>query len=124
LETLDPATEWMRLSERYRQMSDDEVVALGRQIFGTTEVAQQVLTHEISQRKLTSQLEQPPAPLIPEPPPDGANAPDLYSEERHWSRSAPCGACPMRFSCRTRWTRREYRFIWARRRLRGSTRGH
>ncbi|SRR6266498_2052127 len=81
MDTLDPATEWMRLSERYRQMSDDELLALGRQISGMTEVAQQVLAHEISQRKLMLQLEQPPAPPIPQPPADSATAPDLYSPD-------------------------------------------
>jgi DNA-directed RNA polymerase subunit M/transcription elongation factor TFIIS len=85
METLDPATEWLRLSERYRQMSDDELLALSRQSYEMTEVAQQVLAQEISQRKLKLQpdepIEEPPAPPgldtpKPEPPPDTTDAPD------------------------------------------------
>ncbi len=82
METLDPATEWLRLSEHYRQMTDDELLALGRQISGMTEVAQQVLGHEISKRKLELLPESPPAPPIPEPPPDGTDAPDPYAKDR------------------------------------------
>ena len=95
METLDPATEWLRLSERYRQLTDDEVLALGQQISGMTQVAQQVLAQEISQRKLKLQPEQPNEvpnddPLAPpgldtrkgEPPPDSTDAPDPYAEER------------------------------------------
>src|SRR5713101_9348144 len=95
METLDPATEWLRLSERYRQMSDDELLALGGQISEMTEVAQQVLAQEISQRKLKLQPQVPndepneerPAPpgletLKPEPPPDTSDAPDPYAKDR------------------------------------------
>ena len=28
MEALDPAAEWLRLSDRYRQMSDNELLAL------------------------------------------------------------------------------------------------
>src|SRR2546427_12119588 len=97
METLDPATEWLRLSERYRQMSDDELLALSRQISEMTEVAQQVLAQEISQRKLKLEPdneepnevpnEEPPAPPgldTPnlEPPPDATDAPDPYAKDR------------------------------------------
>jgi hypothetical protein len=55
METLDPAAEWLRLSEHYRQLSDGELLALSRQISGMTDVAQQVLAQEISQRELKLQ---------------------------------------------------------------------
>lgn len=35
MQTLDPAGEWLRLSEHYRQLGDDELVGLARQ---TTEL--------------------------------------------------------------------------------------
>ena len=95
METLDPAAEWLRLSERYRQMTDDELLALGRQISEMTELAQQVLAQEISQRKLKLEPEEPTegqievstAPLMSQPlegasGPDTATDPDVYVKDR------------------------------------------
>ena len=76
MEALDPAAEWLRLSERYRQMSDSELLVLARQNSELTEVAQQTLAHEISQRRLRLQPEEPPASPNPEPPPDSSYAED------------------------------------------------
>ena len=87
METLDPAAEWLRLSERYRQMTDDELLALGRQSSEMTEVAQQVLAQEISRRKLKLEpaeptpeepTEEPPTPLTSEKP----SGPDIYAKDR------------------------------------------
>jgi DNA-directed RNA polymerase subunit M/transcription elongation factor TFIIS len=59
METLDPAGEFLRLSERYRQMSDTELLVLARQSSELTEVAQQALASEISHRGLKPQPEEP-----------------------------------------------------------------
>lgn len=76
METLDPAGEWLRLSERYRQMSDPELLLLARDTSELTETAQQALAQEISRRRLKVEPEAPPAP----PPP---NSPDSqYDEDR------------------------------------------
>jgi len=49
---IDPAGEWRQLSERYRGMSDEELVVLARQSSALTDAAQQALTQEIFYRKL------------------------------------------------------------------------
>ena len=83
MEALDPAAEWLRLSEHYRQMSDNELLALARRNSDLTEVAQQTLANEISQRRLKLQPEEPPAPLPTEPPPDSSSTnADSYDEDR------------------------------------------
>ena len=79
MEALDPAAEWLRLSERYRQMSDHELLALARDNSDLTDVAQQALAQEISQRRLKLQPEEPPAPPNPEPPPGSSSS---YAEDR------------------------------------------
>jgi DNA-directed RNA polymerase subunit M/transcription elongation factor TFIIS len=65
MEAFDPAAEWLQLSERYRQMSDNELLALARQITELTDAAQQILTSEMSRRGLKLQPEEPPGPPIP-----------------------------------------------------------
>jgi len=77
MEALDPASVWLRLSERYRQMSDNELLALACQKSELTEAAQQILANVISHRGLTVQPEDPPALTNPEPTPDSS-----YAEER------------------------------------------
>ena len=67
MEALDPAGEWLHLSERYRQMSDNELLTLARQNSELTDVAQQILASEVSRRRLKLQPEEPPAPPNPEP---------------------------------------------------------
>ncbi len=51
------AGEWLRLSEHYRQMTDGELVAIARDRPKLTEIAQQILALELSQRKLKLELE-------------------------------------------------------------------
>jgi hypothetical protein len=98
MQTLDPAGEFLRVSEHYRQMSDAELLILAGQSSELTEVAQQALASEISHRRLKVQPEIPstPPPAPPravfkgwdsqstkaEPTPDSSDAPDPYSEER------------------------------------------
>ena len=79
MDALDPAAEWLRLSDRYRQMSDNELLALAQHNSELTEAAQQILAHEISARRLTVQREEPPSPPPGEPPPDSSST---YTEER------------------------------------------
>jgi DNA-directed RNA polymerase subunit M/transcription elongation factor TFIIS len=76
--TLDPATEWRRLSELYRRMSDGELLALARTKSELTEVAQGALADEIRQRRLKVEPEAPPPP----PPMPEAPADSPYYEDR------------------------------------------
>ncbi|MGA9072422.1 MAG: DUF2007 domain-containing protein, partial [Terracidiphilus sp.] len=48
----DPVEEWRRLSQHYREMSDEELYELESEIAGLTETAQQVLREEMRTRKL------------------------------------------------------------------------
>jgi len=73
---LDPAGEWRQLSERYRGMSDEELVVLARESSALTDVAQQALTQEISYRKLQVPPEEMPPPSEPEPDPESPYAED------------------------------------------------
>jgi DNA-directed RNA polymerase subunit M/transcription elongation factor TFIIS len=83
METLDPAGAWLRLSEHYRQLSDDELVHLARQTSELTDVAQQVLAQEIANRRLKIPPEEPADPRSPVSQPDSAEKPTLpYAEDR------------------------------------------
>ena len=83
MQTLDPAGEWLRLSEHYRQLSDDELVGLAPHTSELTDVAQQALAQEIANRRLKLPPEESAAPPSPEPPPDSAEDGELpYAEER------------------------------------------
>jgi len=77
METFDPAGEWLRLSERYGQMSDDELLALTQQSSELTDTAQQALANEMSRRGLKAQPAEPAVQPKPEPPPDSPYAEDL-----------------------------------------------
>jgi len=48
----DPAREWMRLQEQYRQMDQDELENAAKQAYELTETAQQALAMEIKNRAL------------------------------------------------------------------------
>jgi DNA-directed RNA polymerase subunit M/transcription elongation factor TFIIS len=52
METLDPGAEYLRIAERYRQMSDEELVVLVPQSSELTEFAQQALASEVRSRGL------------------------------------------------------------------------
>jgi DNA-directed RNA polymerase subunit M/transcription elongation factor TFIIS len=77
MQTPDPAAEWQQLSERYRQMNDDDLLALARQSFKLTDVAQQTLASEMSIRRLKLRPEEVPTPPIPSP-----QAESVYDEDR------------------------------------------
>jgi hypothetical protein len=80
MQTLDPAGEWLRLSEHYRRLSDNTLLDLGRQTSDLTDVAQQVLAQEVASRGLKIQPKAPVAPRRPEWRPDSAESP--YAEDR------------------------------------------
>ena len=83
MQTLDPAGEWLRLSEHYRQLSDDELVGLARQTSELTDGAQQALAQEIANRRLKIPPEESAAPPSPEPQPDSAeDGESPYAEDR------------------------------------------
>jgi len=80
MEKLDPAGEFLRMSEHYRHITDGELVALARKPSELTPIAQEALANEISERKLNVQPEEPPPPAEPTPP-DPA-PPDPYEGDR------------------------------------------
>ena len=57
MDTLDPAGEFLQISERYRQMSDDELLVLIPQSSELTPFAQQALANEIRQRGMKAEVE-------------------------------------------------------------------
>ena len=57
MDTLDPAGEFLRISERYRQMSDDELLVLIPQSSELTPFAQQALASEVRSRGLKAEIE-------------------------------------------------------------------
>ncbi|MGP8143953.1 MAG: hypothetical protein ACLQBU_18975 [Terriglobales bacterium] len=89
MEALDPAEEWRYLSERYRQMSDEELLALAPQSSELTHVAQQALASEMSRRGLKLQPEEPAPPPEPVLDPDSPYAEDreLVEIRTVWSMS-------------------------------------
>ena len=83
MQTLDPAGEWLRLSEHYRQLSDAELVSLARQTSELTDGAQQALAQEIANRRLKIPPEESAARPRPEPQPQSAEEGEsLYAEDR------------------------------------------
>lgn len=83
MENFGPAGEFHHISEHYRRLSDDELLDLARQPSELTEIAQQVLASEISQRRLKVEPEKP-APPRPQvwTPPETPEADDPYDEDR------------------------------------------
>jgi len=81
MEVHGPASESLRLSEHYRQLTDDELIAIAQDTSDLTEMAQQALETEIFQRKLTIPTPQPPTAS---PPPDTEDdqTEDPYAEDR------------------------------------------
>jgi len=76
----DSAGEFLRLSEHYRRLTDEELLTLARRPCALTNDAQQVLRSEMSARRLQLPPEEPPRddrPTLIAPNPDS-----LYAEER------------------------------------------
>ena len=84
--TTHQAQEWLRLAEHYRHMSDGELIAIAKESSKLTEVAKQVLTMEVSRRRLHIAAEITQAP--PEQAPargkedECAENHDPYAEDR------------------------------------------
>lgn len=81
--TVDEAEQWRQVSEHYRSLTDDELIAIARDKEDLTEVAQQVLAAEIQSRRLEipaeEQTEDEGGAILPgaEPDPDSP-----YSEDQ------------------------------------------
>lgn len=58
--SIHAAGEWLRLSEHYQKMTDGELIAIARDRSKLTEIAQQILAQELSQRKLKVEPEDQP----------------------------------------------------------------
>jgi hypothetical protein len=86
MEAFGPASESLRLSERYRSLTDDELLAISDNTSDLTELAQQALAAEISRRKLKLPPKVSAPALHPEPPceadSDDPYAGDPYAEDR------------------------------------------
>jgi DNA-directed RNA polymerase subunit M/transcription elongation factor TFIIS len=83
MQPLDHAGEWLRLSEHYRQLSDDELIGLARQTSELTDGAQQALAQEIANRRLKIPPEEAGPPPSPETQPDSADdSKSAYAEDR------------------------------------------
>jgi hypothetical protein len=69
MDTLDPAGELLRIAERYRQMSDEELLVLVPEISELTSPAQQALASELQRRgiKVESKKSSAPSPINPPP---------------------------------------------------------
>ena len=66
MDTFDPAGEFLGISERYRQMSDDELLVLIPQSSELTPFAQQALANEVRSRGLKAEVElERPSALSP-----------------------------------------------------------
>ena len=73
MDTRDPAGEFLRITERYRQMSDSELLVLMPQSSELTPLAQQALASEVRSRGLKVEVEDEkasahsPSPFTPPP---------------------------------------------------------
>jgi DNA-directed RNA polymerase subunit M/transcription elongation factor TFIIS len=64
MNTFDPVAEWNRLTELYRQKSDDELELIAADAYDLTDTAREVLSAEINLRKLDIKVndQTPPPP--------------------------------------------------------------
>jgi DNA-directed RNA polymerase subunit M/transcription elongation factor TFIIS len=76
MDAYGPAAESFELAERYRRLSDDEILDLARQESELTDLAREALKNEMSQRRLNP--EPAPAPA-PEPAGDDESS---YDDDR------------------------------------------
>jgi hypothetical protein len=84
MESLDPAGDFLRISEHYRGLRDGELLALAAQPAELTDIAQRALANELSSRRLKLPLNE--APTAPEVlPPLGTMDPNdpSYDEDRY-----------------------------------------
>ena len=78
MDALNPGGEWLQIAAHYRQLTDGELLALGRQLSELTDVAQQALAHELHNRglKVESEVAEEPPPIPELPPPDPTSQED------------------------------------------------
>src|SRR5205823_2594813 len=83
MSTLDSPGELLRLSEHYRRMTDEELIALARDSSELTDLAQHTLAMGISQRKLKvpSADEVNPRGVVKSPAPSFEEDDDPYAED-------------------------------------------
>jgi DNA-directed RNA polymerase subunit M/transcription elongation factor TFIIS len=92
MEAFGPASESLRISEHYRRLTDDELIAVAQDKSDLTDLAQQALAAELSQRKLTVPPQEAPSPL-PEPTYE-EDAEDPYADERQLVQIATVWSLP------------------------------
>lgn len=73
----DAGSEWLRLTEHYRRMTDEELSHLARDTSELTESAQRALSTEMSVRGLKVPVEERPPRVLPKSDPDSP-----YAKER------------------------------------------
>jgi len=79
----DRVAHWRQVSEHYRSLTDDELIAIAREKEDLTEVAQQALAAEIQSRKLEIPVEEPESDEIGPELPDPQRDPESpYDEAR------------------------------------------
>lgn len=80
MNTVDRVEQWRQVTEHYRSLADEELIAIARQKVDLTEVAQQALDAEVLHRKLEIPPElpddEPKGPVLPEPEPDSPYEPE------------------------------------------------
>ena len=88
MDALDPGGEWLRIAAHYRQLTDGELLRLGRQQSELTDFAQQALAHELHNRGLKVEpdvQEEPPIPEVPPPDPTYKEDRELFTIRTVWS---------------------------------------
>jgi hypothetical protein len=64
MRSTEPALEWLRLSEHYRRMTDEELLTLASESPNLTDNARQVLASEMSHRGLNAVAKKPSPPTL------------------------------------------------------------
>jgi hypothetical protein len=94
MDRYDPAAEYLQIAERYRQMSDEELLALVPQSLELTPFAQQALAGEVRQRGIKVEIaagEKPPAPQRFRPPDSFRPGTAELTPTRDLERKRPVG---------------------------------
>jgi DNA-directed RNA polymerase subunit M/transcription elongation factor TFIIS len=86
MESLGPAGEFLRISDHYRALSDEEILDLAEQPSELTEIAQQALANEMSHRGLKARPQTPATRPEVWTPPDNLDLDDPYGEDRQLVR--------------------------------------
>jgi DNA-directed RNA polymerase subunit M/transcription elongation factor TFIIS len=81
MENLGPAGDFLRISNHYRSLSDEELLDLAGQPSELTDVAQQALANEMSSRGLKARPQTPPTRPDVWTPPDTSDPNDPYAED-------------------------------------------